>query len=169
MRTILLFCFLICCSTVNAQHENDNWYFGYHAGFSFVNSSPTVLYNSEMEAWEGCSSISDSVGNLLFYTDGITVYNDLHNPMPNGYGLYAGPSSSQAALVAKVPGSNDKYYIFTTAHQGEAEGLCYSVVQMSLDNGHGDVIQKNVPLINPVDEKVCAISTATGFWLFTRQ
>jgi hypothetical protein len=36
---------------------------------------------------EGCATISNSSGQLLFYTDGITVYNRNHQVMPNGTGL----------------------------------------------------------------------------------
>ena len=53
----------------NAQQAN-YWYFGYKAGLNFNTSPPTPLADGELSTNEGCSAISDNLGNLLFYTDG---------------------------------------------------------------------------------------------------
>src|SRR4030095_14363471 len=103
----------------------------------------------------GTASISDSVGNLLFYTDGVTVWNKFHNVMANGNNLHGGYSSSQSALIIKQPGSDSLYYIFTVGEMG-SYGFQYSVVDMSLQSGNGEVILKNVPVINSATEKLTA-------------
>ena len=61
---------------------------------------------------EGSSSISDSNGQLLFYTDGVTVWDKNNAVMQNGTGLMGNGSSTQSALI--VPCTCDKYFIFTT-------------------------------------------------------
>jgi PKD repeat protein len=156
--------------TANAQHEYDNWYFGDSCAVSFISGMPVNLPNGHLATDEGCSSISDSAGNLLFYTRGSYVYNSDHQVMPNGSGLLGSWTSTQAALIAKMPGTSKQYYLFTTAGQGDPEGFCYSVIDMSLDSGLGDVTAiKNVQLLSPVDEKLTAVATESGFWLLTHQ
>ncbi len=133
----------------HAQLQYKWWYFGKEAAVEFyTGGQPKVYTKGSMNALEGCASISDpNTGNLLFYSDGIHVYNQLNDTMPNGFGLRGNQSASSSALIAPVPGKKDKYYLFTTpAHP--LIGTWYSVVDMTLDNGLGDVdtAQKNISL-----------------------
>ena len=93
------------------QKEYNNWYFGYYAGLSFQSGNPIPMTNSAMSQVEGCASISDKNGNLLFYTDGMNVYTNENNLMPNGSGLAGGLSSSQSALIVKKPLCDRYFYI----------------------------------------------------------
>ena len=73
-----------------AQKEANWWYFGSKAGLNFnsiVSGLPTPVSNGAMVTQEGCASISDANGRLLFYTDGKTVWNRNHVVMSNGTGL----------------------------------------------------------------------------------
>ena len=66
-------------STVNNSGKEGNiWYFGEYAGLDFNSGSPVALTNGQLNTNEGCATISDNNGNLLFYTDGMTVYNKSH-------------------------------------------------------------------------------------------
>ncbi|MBX3165278.1 MAG: hypothetical protein KF900_12450 [Bacteroidetes bacterium] len=76
MFFVVGFIFLHC--RVAAQNENTKWYFGNHVALDFMTNPPIVLNNSQMNTSEGCSSIADAAGNLLFYTDGVTVWNKQH-------------------------------------------------------------------------------------------
>lgn len=147
-----------------AQNEGNIWYFGYNCGLDFNSGTPTVLSNSAMRAHEGCSSISDSGGNLLFYTDGDTVWNSNHVPMPNGTGLTGNETSTQSAMIVKQPGTQNIYYIFSLFTD-----YCYSVVDMSLNGGLGDVTSaKNVMIFSGIStEKQCATysSNGTDIWI----
>src|SRR5690348_6566791 len=101
-----IYCFLLFTFTTTisiAQHRADKWYFGLNAGIAFTSGSPVVLTDGALNAIEGVSSICDSAGNLLFYTDGINVWNALHQVMPNGSNLLGG-ISVQGALVVPDPG-----------------------------------------------------------------
>ena len=157
---------IILFSTVSfAQKEGNIWYFGENAGLDFNSGNPVALANGAMATNEGCASISDNAGNLLFYTDGITVWNRNHLQMPNGFGLLGHSSSTQSALIVQEPGSNNIFYIFTTPAQvnlGGIFGFRYSTVDMSLQNGLGDVISKNTLLHQPVTEKLTAVKHANG-------
>jgi len=89
--------------------------------------------------------------------------------MSNGYGLNGGYSSTQSALILKQPGSDSLYYIFTTSEGGGSAGLQYSVVDMSLQSGDGEVILKNVPLQSFTAEKVTGTkhSNGTDYWILS--
>lgn len=116
--TYLLMLFLTALPAF-AQGEANNWLFGQFAGIRFLNNgSVVVLPGSAINTNEGCSSISDANGNLLFYTDGRNVWDRNHVLMPNGNynmgtGLMGDPSSTHSGII--VPKSDDPniYYIFT--------------------------------------------------------
>ena len=59
-----------CCIPVFGQKEAGIWYFGEYAGLDFAAGSPVYLLNSAMNKDEGCSSVSDGSGNLLFHFSG---------------------------------------------------------------------------------------------------
>ena len=95
-----------------SQKEGNNWYFGKHAGISFQNGSPvSFTHNAIANQIEGVSAISDTAGNILFYTDGMDVYNKNNQIMANGQGLQGHISASQSALIVRKPGSLSHYYI----------------------------------------------------------
>jgi hypothetical protein len=145
-----------------SQNEAQNWYFGQNAGLNFSTNPPTILTNGVLNTFEGCASISNSVGNLLFYTDGITVYNQLHALMANGNGLNGNSSTTQSAIIVKKPASTNIYYIFTQEATAGANGLSYSEVDMSLASGMGSVTVKNYSLYTPSCEKITAIRHCNG-------
>ena len=158
MKKILLLV-IICCNSVFSQKQTDKWYFGNGAALDFGTGTPSVIA-SGMGGYapsEGCSVMSDASGNLLFYTDGVTVINKNHLQMANGSGLMGGVSSTQAALIVPQPGSNGIYYIFTTDDYGGPNGLRYSIVDMNLAAGIGSVTVKNSLLLNPSTEKITAV------------
>jgi len=170
MKQFLLVLSMLSVQTLSAQHEFDNWFFGSNAGVSFVSGSPVNVVGGMISTNEGCSSMSDGAGNLLLYTDGQTVYDNTHSVMPNGTGLLGDWSSTQSALIVSDPGNSNQYYIFTTDGFVGPDGLRYSIVDMTLNGGLGDVTAvKNVQLLAPCDEKVTGIRNAagTGFWIVT--
>ncbi|WP_223548189.1 T9SS type B sorting domain-containing protein [Aestuariivivens sp. NBU2969] len=152
-----------------AQKQAINWYFGQGAGLNFNTEPPTVLTDSRLYTYEGCATISDKNGDLLFYTDGITVYNKQHQIMPNGVRLLGDPSSSQSAIIVPKPEDENIYYIFTVGF--EKPGLRYSTVDIRLDNGNGDILvnEKNINLLSSSSEKITAVkhSDGTSIWVIS--
>ncbi|MEI7486968.1 MAG: T9SS type A sorting domain-containing protein [Chryseobacterium sp.] len=94
-----------------SQGENDNWYFGAFAGVNFSGSTPTVLYDSQAVTNLASASVSDSSGKLLFYTNGLEVFNREHQLMPNGSGLNQ-ECTFQISIV-KHPTNPNLYYIIS--------------------------------------------------------
>ena len=167
-----LFVLLFISSLASAQHRADKWYFGVLAALDFTSGSPAAVSPSALNTNEGCSSISDSLGNLLFYTEGVTVWNRNHLAMPNGTGLTGGISATQSALIVPLPGSVSRYYIFTVDEAGGQNGFRYSEVDMTLDGGMGDVTaNKNILIQNNVTEKLTAVVQHNGidYWVAVHQ
>jgi hypothetical protein len=153
-----------------AQNENAKWYFGGFVGLDFMTNPPTVLNNGALSTMEGCSTMSDAAGNLLFYTNGITVWNQQHVPMANGTGLLGNLSTTQSALIVKQPGSASLYFIFTMGTGPSGGGpLNYSIVDMTLAAGMGSVTTKNVFLASTSTEKLAAVKHCNGVdaWIVT--
>ncbi len=167
MKKITL-CLLLSVSIgANAQKETDNWYFGQLAGVTFSSGSAVALTNGALNTNEGCAAMSSSTGALLFYTDGVKVYNKNHVAMPNGSGLMGDLSSTQSALIVPRPGSNTQYFLFTTAADLGSNGFRYSIVDMSLQAGLGDVTSKNTAVLSPVTERLTAVKQTGGsnYWV----
>jgi gliding motility-associated-like protein len=150
--------------------EESRWYFGNGSGIKFVGGQPQPI-TGNANTPEGTSSISDASGNFLFYTDGRNVFDKNGNPMKDRNGnnvtiaannaLNGGPNSTQSVLIIAQPGCNDcepVYYVFTTTDIGAGGSrLEYSVVDMRLNGGLGQVTQKNVPLFDTSTERLATI------------
>jgi len=93
----LVLALLLAYSWILDAQRNNIWYFGRKAGLNFNQPVPIPLVNSAMNADEGSSTICDINGNLLFYTNGVTVYNRNHQIMLNGENL-------AGQLTVGVPG-----------------------------------------------------------------
>ncbi len=176
MKKILLL-FLITCDTftIKAQvgKEAWHWQFGTNAALDFSSGSP-VIGTSNINTHEGCASISDrNTGQLLFYTDGDSVWDKNNIRMPNGIGLINGiqGTTTQGATIVPRPGTNNIYYIITAYDEAQPNyGVYYSIVDMNLNGGLGDVTTKNVLLTAPlVTEKVVATRHCNGtdYWILT--
>lgn len=163
----ICYCFIFQISP--AQNRANIWYFKDGGGLDFNNNPPTVLSNGAIGFSEGTAAISDTSGSVLFYTEGVTLYDRSHNPMPNGAGLTGNISSAQGALIVPQPESDSLYYVFYPDQTCGPAGLSYAVVDMSLNNGFGDVIpgRKNQLLLFPTPEKVAAVHHCNGvdFWI----
>ncbi len=161
---IVLFTFL---NPAYSQQEGIYWYFGYGAGVRFLNGYPETLTNGSLVTTEGCSTISDGAGNVLFYTDGITVYNRNHQIMSNGDELMGDPSATQSGVIVPVPDDPMTYYIFTVTNLDlgfQNKGFRYSKVDMTLGDGLGGIVngEKNLTLIEQSTERVTSVKHHNG-------
>lgn len=166
--------------TVSAAGKNYNysvnvdnhWKFMHQLSINFGNapitSPPTIgtspFVSTTANPFDGASSISNSDGDFLFTTNGKTVWDRYHNVMPNGTGLFGTGYSLQTSLIVPfITDCSNKYYIFT-ASTVVAEGLSYSVVDMSLNNGLGavEVATKNTNLLTNTMGKLTATLHCNG-------
>ena len=184
-----VFIILLAFATNNvafSQGEANIWYFGTKGGLDFNGTAgPTKLSNSSMALGafngEGMATICNAAGALLFYTDGINVYNSAHSLMTGGTGLAGNTSSTQTSLILPVPGSTTLYYIFSTPGIEQStvsgvgvangnNGLRYSIVNTTTNT----VTNKNT-LLTPAGVPVTEGQTAvphfdgTSFWLICKE
>ena len=168
----MLLLFPILCF---AQNRNSVWVFGDSAGIDFSNLSNPVPIMSGMDGRGSCASISDYTGNLLFYaftnatTDWSTLVMTNQNLlMPNGDSIVGAAWYNELQIVPFSTLSN-KYFLFSRgADVPNNEGLFYSIVDMSLNGGHGVVISKNIQFNNNrISDCLTSIKHGNGkdWWL----
>lgn len=166
--TVLLILLACLPESVDAQYylpENTVWAMGNQSGLDFSGPEPVPIQTG-MLTGEGCASVCDGTGSLLFYTNGSRAWNAAGAEMPNGADITgAGPGSSISATQGAVivPGMErcGIYYIFSLATDISGTGFYCSRVDMNLSNGQGDVDTtyafSKVRLKGSVSEKMTAI------------
>ncbi len=173
LKVIILSCFFFFQIFSSLAQGRDNfWILGYKYsngtnGNSILNfdTLPVVPHKVDMglNFLESNACISDTRGNLLFYTNGVKILNRYGQTMVNGDSLNPGPYASsfqnhglrigQGQIIIPFPGDTNKYYLFheTIDFNGNTTQpfhLFYSIIDMSLDSGKGAVSQKNIPAIS---------------------
>jgi len=165
-KSLLCCCFVSIAGLLLGQNGSNDWYFGLLARMDFNTGFP-VAGTGVLSTTEGSTSACDSTGAIMFYSDGITVYNKFGQAMPNGTGLFGGTSSTTSALAVPDPGNSSQYYLFTVDEAQGTNGFCYSKVDMTLQAGNGNVTLKNVPVKSDVTEKLTVVqkSGTSDYWV----
>jgi len=150
----------------------NNWNFAPTKGLDFNTGYPVVVPSADHTY--GGSTISDTLGNLLFYVTGDgNVYNRNHLLMENGDLINSAASEiKQNILIIPAPGSQIRYYIFTVGNEYDPIGLYYHIVDMSKNGGLGSVIVRDVKLDAGTwaQSRLNAVrhSNKTDFWVIAR-
>ena len=198
MRGILfLLMFLPLHYIVYAQKHDNIWLMGFGGGsqsplddeygnmmFDFSQiDRPTIIEKQEFDMNFDVtnSSISDSSGNLLFYTNGEKIYNRQHQLMQNGNGLVEeatgfGYYIAQGVLILNKPDSQRLYYVLNVEnYPGNSFGwkLFSNTIDISINNGLGGVVKKRELLIQDSLSfgRITATKHANGkdWWFFVRK
>ncbi len=182
--------------TLLSQKEANVWHFGFGYGLDF-NSGEAVQITGTMATNEGCTAYCDSAGTLLFYSNGGGripasgqdpghIWNRNHEVMYDMQGIEGGGfSAAQSSVIIPAPGEPNMYYLFTVdevehyvdatpeilALQPNGRGFRYFKVDMTLNNGLGDVVEADVPVHDYSYEGLCAIRHANGtdYWILINQ
>ncbi len=175
------------CSSSSAQKHDNIWLFGYASeagvdGFGgtvmeFIEDSLNLYYEYRAMNFDFTNtSICDSTGNLLFYTNGIYIANALGDTMQNGGGInpgeyaddhsYLGYRLQQGAIILPLPDTSNIYYLLHTPLKYpspsmgyHSDKLYYTVIDMGLANGYGGVVEKNKVVLD--EPLFCGGLTAT--------
>lgn len=164
----LLFLFSLTLSTLQAQHHDNYWIFGFTIDIPsntngtllhFENGYPEFDLEDVRHDFGGYAIVcSDSAGNLIFHTNGRQVRNRLHQIIENGDTINPGQiwlnypdsyPSITGGLAVPAPGLPNTYYmIHTSLSDNPSLGiffptLYYSLIDMNANSGLGKVIEKN--------------------------
>lgn len=119
---------ILLISGIGFSQQGNVWTFGANARIDFGTNPPTVS-TSSLSSYEGCASISDNSGNLIFYTDGISVWDNTNTLISNS--LMGHWSAAQSGILVPEPGTTpgtvtNRYYIFSIPQLG-GERARYSI------------------------------------------
>lgn len=158
------------------DQTNNIWYFGNGAGLDFNPdpddpTAPTprpiaTPHNQNIPA--GTTTISDQAGQVLFFTDGESVWDLNGDLMENGEDIGGDNSSSQSVIAVPVPQEQTLFYLFTTqATAGGTNSVSFSLVDIKSENqtGVGNVVTKNNFLFSPSTEQSAAITSGDTTWV----
>jgi gliding motility-associated-like protein len=176
--SFLLLLLLVPIITYSQGKQANYWYFGYHAGLNFNTGSPppTVLSDgmtfADSPELNGSASISDPEGNLLFYSDGRTIWNKNHAVMLNGSEI--GWYSTQGAIMVPDPVNSHLYYCFNFGLDSSIYAQMnfqYSVIDINLDGGLGGVVadKKSILLVENTTTHLSAVfhKNKEDIWVVT--
>jgi len=187
---------MLTWSSLSAQKHDYNWVMGYeydgpepfgNMRIDFNYQPPKVFKENLKINFQSCGgACSDSLGNLLFYTNGIRIFNKEHQLMENGDAINPGPvwNNSQndgyitfySPFALPLPNADNIYYLLH-ADAALATGttyiqhLYYSIVDIKANNGLGKVIVKNQVLLEGDLIMPTAVKHANGrdWWIITAQ
>ena len=168
-----------------------HWYFFDRGGLDFSSGAPVYdnqafvnnTFNIALSGAtnESCAVQSDASGNLLFYTDGIRVWDENHTTI-SGLTLHGDLSSMNGVMIVPDPGNASEYYVFTSdERQINGRGFKYTKLQVNGTTVSTVSGQINVPITVPTStgfntastgavitgEAISAVATTTGYWIIT--
>lgn len=153
---------LLAINGVIAQNPNNHWQLGV-TDVNFTTNPPTISTVSNSGQY-GNATISDSNGNLLFYTNGMKVWNKNHAVMTNGnFSQYI-----NSVMIVPNPANANQYYIFkslamSTLGSSAWSVYNYSIVEFNAANPLGIVLTINsMPDYNGEDNYSIKLRAADG-------
>ena len=204
-KFFLLISFSVFIVQLNAQNHDNIWLvgtgetidtLGYSLGntsfdFSDVNN-PEIKRVPEIETYFlfTTSTMSDSSGQLQFYSNGQRIENAMHEIIENGDSisnnlqLYEhGYAAFQSMFCLPHPSRKDSYGLFQSVFEGidtdpsyvyaAVTSLYYNEIDMQANNGAGEVvIRKQLLLADTFEvDKLTAVKHANGgdWWILIRK
>ena len=181
LKTILIIIFLSSSILSIAQPNKRvvHWYQPRYIGLDFTSGMP--IEDSLGQAGlcfvycpNGSSVMSDTSGNLLFYSDGRYVWNKNHEIMSGVVGWLGIQDywpGSQGALCLKKPNSENIFYVFSVRDNNYPYPMFYYTIDMSLNGGLGDIIDTtHIQGRDGVAEKIASAyhHNKQDIWIVTR-
>ncbi len=163
-----------------SQKQAELWYFGEKAGIDFRTGTAVAQTDENvMTAFKASAVISDSLGNLLFFSDGTKAWDRNFTLMPNATVLSGSRGASQPCIIVPWPGDPTLFYIFTVDIISfpnsvmTTKGLSCTVIDMKLHNGLGDATPTvlNKPMLSPVCQKITAVKhqNEKHYWVIAHE
>lgn len=193
----IAFIILFFAQKLNAQNHANIWHFSKNISLDFTIEPPKFEKNSMQNTLHHpVTTICDEKGKLLFYSDGITVWNHRNKIIKNGNHL----KGDLAIVAVPIPSKKHHYYLFTVgvhpnpkSHPTTSKDIftkvnldslaiqkqqkyflrdakiSYSIVATNLNQGQGEVIEKNTLLYQSTISDICVARHANqkDYWLIT--
>jgi len=169
MKRTYLLCYILFTLVSNlaySQKEATHWVFGDGVHLVIDKNKFQRLSDVSLTSYEGCSSISDSTGNLLYYSNGVDVYDGKHQPI-NGSGfLKSYLSCAQSSVFIKA--NRNEYFLITN---NGLNGLYYSRIVYNEKTGNSDFEFLNKKLWCSVTEQMASFTRSSDnkTWLITHE
>jgi gliding motility-associated-like protein len=177
----LISLFVLLPLTFNGQLIDkrwDTWYFQSRVGLKINGCNEIPLRDGGCGGAAGVCTISDSAGNLLFYSNSQSVWNKKHQVMPNGnlYGWGGGVYHYQGPVIMPQPGNDSLYYMFHVHPLPMENGdypteFHFNIINKNADNGNGDLIVKEKKLYFGTTEATAAVLNANNkdYWIVSHK
>lgn len=132
--------------------------------FNRATNLPTIVTDKTIPFNTGGSAVASDPanGNLLFYTDGSTLFDATHQIMPNGTALGGNQNANQPVVIAKAPDlvKSKRYYVFTNSADFTTGGtISFRIVDM---NAFGNAIFPSPALGQGETPASTAVAGLTG-------
>ncbi len=165
-----LYLIIFSANCVLGQNQNNTWFLGTYLGMSFTSSTMNPISDkaSPMYSGLGASVMSDkTTGALLLFTHGRQIWDRNKELMPNG-DLYPGAGSDQSSHIIIFETAPKKYFVF---YSDQLDKIYYALVDLSLNNGNGDVVYKKKLLASQMDLQFTAVKMLNngGYWLIAHK
>ena len=173
MRPALLFFFLLGTNSFLLAQPSalgNTWYFGHQAGISFNGGAVRALTDGQTASPGACAAVSSPAGQLLFYTDGATVWNRTHQIMPGATNLGGVGRRPRTALIVPHPNRSWLYFVFSVS-EGPQSDVQYALVDMTLHGNLGGTEYANKVLSTAVTEKITIVPhcNKSNYWLILHE
>jgi len=142
-------------------------------GLDFNFDPPRVIESNSLRG-ETIGAISNADGALLFYCDGVNIYNRNHDVLPNGSAVATATSSNNGVIFIPDATDPDLIHLYIVNSIGGTQGrrLSYNRIDKSLDGGLGDVLSgyRSVTIGEEYAEGMKAVKGSCGFvWIVLRK
>ncbi|CAN5627172.1 hypothetical protein BH11BAC2_BH11BAC2_05280 [soil metagenome] len=169
LKSVLIPVFCLFFSGTIAQQIRERWSFGNHASLQFDQRSSPLSSPNNMRSIFGTSTISDCSGNLLYYSNGDTIFDDAQQMIQNGDLSVLGIANSSECIFIPFPGYPLHCFLFYLQEKADSIQLKYALIDRT--SGIAIVTSKN----NLLQKNRCNKLTATlqqngsDFWLLTHE
>lgn len=159
MSIKILILLLFVSSLSFSKNEGNIWYFGANCGLDFNNAEVRVLNGSKLNSKEACATFCDEKGEVILYSDGVSLWNKNHNRINDNLLMKGNQSATQGVLIvpSNVRNSGKQiFYIYTAINLNKSQGLNKYTIEYDNSNPDNSKIINEEHIADNISEKLIA-------------